>query len=215
MNFLKTICLTLAVVSFAGFSAQAQNSSELEHMINPKPAQQDPAENIPQTAAEMANNFFTQCVGEKKPFYSPETQEYMCGCEAAKITDFMTLDDIKNLSKDTRAGSDARAKFIINAHMPCMLDATPDIVMDECRKNSRLDKVLFGKKKICECTAEAMQEFFEYNAGDLALMATKYEPMTTDILHFFLMGQEYPNKIGYFFDNCYNANANKKDRTLR
>jgi hypothetical protein len=189
--------------------AAPEEESDLQRAL--KQVQKEPEKDKgPSTGEEFANAFFLKCVAENKPNYTTEIQEYMCACSSAKMVDYLSIDEMKALDKETRLGENARTKFIIHAHTACMKDAIKEIALNSCKESTYLKQnVVTGKMKICNCMAEGMQNFIEAGHTNLIMNAVMKNPMTIDPLHDFLSSNDFLRTESQYVSNCYNAHARK------
>ena len=190
-------------------TAKTQIETDLQRAL--KEVQKEPEkEDLPETGEDFANAFFMKCIAENKPQYTIEIQEYMCACSSAKMADYLSISEMKALDKETKIGENARTKFIIHAHTPCMQDAIKEITLNSCKNSTYLKQhVVSGKMKICNCMIEGMQNYFEVGHTNLIMNAVMTNPMTIDPLHDFLSSPDYISTDSMYVSDCYNANVRK------
>src|SRR5690606_25980766 len=113
MMRLLALLLTLCLTSFA---AQAQT----------------------QVSKETANEYFNNCVKAASPQQpvSVQTQEMLCACTAARLTQFFSMEDMKTMTgPDPSAARIAYNKMIIDIYAPCMEEPTREYYTGVCTSN--------------------------------------------------------------------------------
>ncbi len=217
---LRLCILSLLLVGFVlspGLSAAQGNDATAKTQIETdlqralKEVQKEPEkEDLPETGEDFANAFFMKCIAENKPQYTIEVQEYMCACSSAKMADYLSISEMKALDKETKIGENARTKFIIHAHTPCMKDSIKEIALNSCKNSTYLKQnVLAGKMKICNCMVDSMRQFIEAGHTNIIMNAVMKNPLTIDPLHDYLSSSDYIRADSNHVQNCYNAHARK------
>lgn len=108
-----------------------------------------------QVSKETANEYFNNCVKAASPQQpvSVKTQEMLCACTAARLTQFFSMEDMKTMTgSDPTSARIAYNKMIIDIYAPCMEEPTREYYTGVCTSNP--DTVKYGDpQKICPCMA--------------------------------------------------------------
>ncbi len=206
--------------SLANISAHAQslenneNNDEqvksLGEILNPEEESYG-SNGKPLTSAIMANHYYKNCVNKENFVFEKPEKEILCGCTSAKMSELLTVKEFKLLNEKSKSGKDARMKMLTYAYAPCMEYVIEKKVKSDCYKSKSLDGVVFGKKAICNCTANHFENFVNRNAAYIIMNAVHYNPMTTDPLGDFFLSSNYYSQRDLFARRCRFDFQFKKD----
>ncbi len=105
---------------------------------------------------DKANVYYQSCASQPSQFSSQESQNIFCACTAARMTQFYSMEDMKNAtSQDPAIARPAYNKMLIDVYAPCMDTPTFEYYHKTCITNP--DTAKYGDpQKICNCLAEQM-----------------------------------------------------------
>jgi carboxypeptidase C (cathepsin A) len=108
-----------------------------------------------QVSKETANQYFDNCVKSVSPQQpiSTQTQEMLCACTAARLTQFFSMEDMQTMTgTEPVSARAAYNKMMVNIYAPCMEEPTREYYTKVCTSNP--DTVKYGDpQKICPCMA--------------------------------------------------------------
>ncbi len=155
------------------------------------------------SGAELANDYYKECVSNKLTLLNKKTLKMLCSCKAAKIAETLSPEEIIHLKDDTKEGKAARSKMYINADSACMDYAVKEYTKNICMHDKQFKEIVVGKSRLCKCTANYMGKHVRRHIADLIMRSVKYEPLTLDPISFYLRSPAfdiiYNNKKNY----CY------------
>lgn len=163
--------MTAAVLLLSLTCASAQDV----YIKKDKPA--PPAKEM--TATEMANTYFENCQKKQSAIMTNDTQEMLCACTAAKLSENMTVAEMEAMYTDTPEGQNMRNKMLLQVYAPCIEYPTHDLVLKGCLEN---DVKLKRKKQVCGCMAQNMSNYISVNAQSALISALQENPKSTDPL---------------------------------
>lgn len=131
---------------------------------------------------ETANQYFDNCVKSASPQQpiSTQTQEMLCACTAARLTQFFTMEDMKTMtgSEPTSARA-AYNKMMVNIYAPCMEEPTREYYRNVCISNP--DTARYGDpQKICPCMADKIAIHMATNGPRVFAEILSANPNITD-----------------------------------
>ncbi|MFA5592246.1 MAG: hypothetical protein WC989_02910 [Micavibrio sp.] len=131
MRFLSLLLLSLTL----SFSAQAQTP----------------------VSKETANSYFDNCAAQPAgESLSADSQNMLCACTAARLTQFFTVEDMQAMADPNRPEARlAVNKMLVEIYAPCMEAPTRDFHYNACITNP--DTARYGDpQRICPCMADAV-----------------------------------------------------------
>lgn len=133
--------------------------------------------------ADMANNYFMNCMAQSDPRLGADAHEAFCACTAAQLTEHFTVEDMHTMSQETQEGRLALNRMLVNIYAPCMNYPVQEMVLAECMQNQALDQMGQARKsQVCGCTAETTGEWFRLSAGPLMNEVLNRNPNILDPL---------------------------------
>lgn len=156
----------------------------------------------PLTSAIMANHYYGVCASKKNLAFDEEETKILCGCNAAKMSEVLTVQEFKDLDKNTKTGKKARGKALAYAYAPCMKYVTEKKVKDDCYVSNKLNDIVVGKRSLCKCVVDNFKYYFDHNATSIITRATHYDPMTMNPLEDYFIGADYSSQRGNFIKQC-------------
>lgn len=118
---------------------------------------------VPQTVNEYANIYYKNC---HKANTETELDQYVvtqCACTAAKLPEFMELNNMKSLFTKTQEGDFQQGRVMMLAYMPCLYDSIKEFVFDSCYYSNDMRKKMNNPRKICECYGHKMGDHIAAN----------------------------------------------------
>lgn len=130
---------------------------------------------------QTANTYFANCV--KQPpteQFSQESQNMMCACTAARMTQFFTMEDMQAMmSTDPAVARPAYNKMLMHIYAPCMETPAREHYTNTCLANP--DSAKFGNpNKICTCLGNNLGEYLRMQGPNLFRTILSYNPNVTD-----------------------------------
>lgn len=208
MRILKTI---FAITLFCTFiivqpsTTYAQNDDDavksLSEILNPDINRN--AYGNPQTAQEMANQYFATCNNDKMLSFSPTEKETLCACMSAHMSETLTLEEFRALKTNNAKGRDARSKALAYGFTPCMNYVMEPRVKVDCYTSKNVSNLITGKKGICECTAKRFAKHFQAEIPHVIREATRHEPMTLNPLEYYFVNGNYDTLHKMYLEGCF------------
>lgn len=198
--------LTLCIISMAQLShAQDTNSNDdsvksLGEILNPTVKSDDDGKPI--TPQLMANKFYKTCVKQKTAVFDKSRLKTMCTCNAAKMSEVMTIKEFKAMDKDNIAGRNARGNMLAYAYAPCMEYIIRPMVIEDCYKSPLIEDILHGKKAICTCVESSINQYISQNAGHIIMSAITKDRMTINPLELFFTDNVYYSLHDKYTKDC-------------
>ncbi|PCJ96336.1 MAG: hypothetical protein COA45_11060 [Zetaproteobacteria bacterium] len=156
----------------------------------------------PLTSAIMANHYYKICTSKKNLAFDEEETKILCGCNAAEMSELLSVQEFKDLDKNTRKGKDARGKSLAYAYAPCMKHVIEKKVKYDCYVSRKLDDIVVGKKTLCKCVVNNFKSYFDQSATDIIMRATHNDPMTMNPLEDFFMETNYRAQHDHYIQQC-------------
>ena len=182
LRFLVTIAL---IISFPVWAQQTQNDDDVKtlgEIFNPNIDEDNDGK--PATATVMGNRYYQTCMNEETFTLRDDEKEILCACSAANMSEHLSVEEFKQLDKETTAGRNARGKAIAYGYTPCINYMLENKTKRDCLSSATLDNILTkkGKKRICKCTSEHYLNFFSKEGSNIMLQEILYEPLTLNPL---------------------------------
>ena len=149
--FFALLCLSV----FLAFPARADDVLREHRTDDPAAQLLDENKGIPQSIEEYATLYFENCTASNTEKSYDEYVATQCGCTAAKMPEFMTMNNMKALFTKTKEGDFQQGRVLMLAYMPCMYDSVYQFIFDGCYYNAQHAK-LIRRRKVCECYARTM-----------------------------------------------------------
>ncbi len=130
---------------------------------------------------EAANNYFNQCVGgQSHGQLSPNAQNMLCACTAARMTQFLNVEDMQAMaSQDTTIARPAFNKMMIDVYAPCMEMPTQEYHYNACISDPKTAS--YGDpQKICECMSWEVANYMKSNGQQVFRDILARNHMVTD-----------------------------------
>jgi hypothetical protein len=108
---------------------------------------------------EMADAYYGNCKNQPSPNMTPETQDLMCACTAAKMTEGMNVEDMRAMAQNNQNGRDALNKMLINVYAPCIQYPAKEHYKNTCMSNPQTKALSKTPKKLCGCMAEKVSGY--------------------------------------------------------
>ena len=206
-NTFQKIALVLifSALTMVASQALAQGNEEEEvkslgEILNPVP---DFDENMPGlTPADFANQYYKECAAEESWVLDPEEKKYLCGCNSAKMSELLTVQEFRDLDLKGPVGNEARGKMLAYAYSPCMDHVIEKKVKHDCYVSKHLENIVNGKKLICKCSADRFKRFMSLNSPTIIMNAVHYDPMTIDPIEKYFADQNYFAQRDQFIKQC-------------
>ena len=132
----------LAIILLVPLSAQAQ------------------AQNFTPVSKEMANKYFNNCVqssAKTEQRFSPQAQQMLCACTAARMTQFFSMEDMQTMANTSDPNARvALNKMIINIYAPCMKEPMREYHYAQCISNPQTSQLTGNPQKMCACAADQL-----------------------------------------------------------
>lgn len=129
---------------------------------------------------EMANSFFNTCTQSAMPYVSDETKQYMCACQAAKMQENLTIEDIKSMAQQSQAGRNATNKMILNVYAPCIEYPARDYHYTTCMNDPKNKNLTSNPQGLCACSANQIATYLRQNAQKEFTRILNRTPNVTD-----------------------------------
>lgn len=153
-------------------------------------------------SSTLANRFFKGCVAEENLALLDQEKELLCGCMSAKMSENLTVSELKTLKADTPAGKDARSKALAFAFAPCVPYVVEGRIKDDCMISPAIQDIIRGKAKICNCVTEKFNAMFDNDLGFIINEAVKYDPMSLNPLERYFRGRNYEAQHKMYTKQC-------------
>ncbi len=166
---------------------------------NKKPAQ---SSNAPSTIKQFANAYYQNCKQQQHPVLKDDNLELLCACSSAKITQTMTLQNIRDMTADTALGLKQRNRLLTEVYVPCMEYPTKALLMSSCMKDPAVGKALKHPQKVCDCMSSSVSQYIVREAPNAAKKAIASNSETTDPLAALLNSQDYEQQSQAYLLGC-------------
>lgn len=134
-------------------------------------------------STETANTYFSNCVAQKsQQSFSPEAQEMLCACTAARMAQFFSMEDMATMTNpqsEPAAQRGAFNKMLINIYAPCMEEPTREFHYNACMTNPQTAQ--YGDPAtICRCMADAVAAHIQVHGPSIFEDLVARNPNITD-----------------------------------
>ena len=131
---------------------------------------------------ETANTYFGNCMAKRDPRMTTKSQEELCACTAAKMTEVMTMEDIKRMGQQTQEGIQSFNLMMTHVYMPCIGAPVHDLLMTECLADKKIDEQQFkiDKGDLCGCIAGKTGKWMADQGPAMMEIILKKNPHITD-----------------------------------
>ncbi|MGH1378420.1 MAG: hypothetical protein ACRBB3_06325 [Alphaproteobacteria bacterium] len=204
--YIQTILTLIIAISLGiSFNAYAQNppNNDVQSLSDILNDEEDYGSNgKPLTSEIMANHYYKTCSNKKNLSFDEEETKIICACSSAKMSEILSVQEFKDLEKKTKAGKDARGKYIAYAYAPCMKHVIERKVKHDCYASKSLDDVVSGKKSLCKCVVDRFKYHIDQNATLIVRKATHYNPMTLNPLEEYFKHDNYYSQRDHTIKQC-------------
>lgn len=141
---------------------------------------------------EMGTAYFNNCI--KQPSaqpMSPQSQQALCACTAAHMTQFFTREDVQAMGNpDPAVARPAYNKMMVNVYAPCMEAPTYEHYYNTCKNNP--DTLKAGDPdKICPCLAGEIAAHMKANGSAVFARLLQRDPNMMDPMAGLLADSEF------------------------
>lgn len=134
---------------------------------------------------EKANTYYQSCVSQAPTQqFLGNGQEMMCACQAARMTQFFSMEDMNAMmSQDPAIARPAYNKMMVDVYAPCMEEPTRAYHYNACISNPQTAR-LGNPQKLCTCMSDFVGKHMATNGSlmfseILAKDPNNMDPMTT------------------------------------
>lgn len=180
--------LLVVLIMMMALPASAQDMLRRHREIDPTAKLLDDGSKAPETVADYANQFYSDCTKSNQDKSLKDYVTAQCACTAAKMSEFMSLKDMQTLYTKTKDGDFQQGRVMLLAYIPCLYDSVNDFVYDNCINDKEIRKNLIHEKKYCECYGRGMGDYVASKGPNLVpgFAATR-----------FLSEKSVPNPFGH------------------
>lgn len=141
---------------------------------------------------EMGNAYFGNCM--KQPSSQPmsqQSQQALCACTAAHMTQFFTREEVQAMGNPNPAiARPAYNKMMITVYAPCMEAPTYEHYYNTCINNPETAK-LGDPDKICPCMAGQIASHMKANSSAVFARLLQNNPNMMDPMAGLLADKEF------------------------
>lgn len=130
---------------------------------------------------DAANKYFAECVaGQSYGQLSPNAQNMLCACTAARMTQYMSIEDMQAMaSQDTAIARPAFNKMMVDIYAPCMEMPAQEYHYNACISDPKTAS--YGNpQKICECMSWEVANYMKSSGQQVFRDILARNPMITD-----------------------------------
>ncbi len=130
---------------------------------------------------EDANKYFASCIGQQpSQQLSKDSQNMLCACTAARLTQFFTMSDMQAMMNTNPAiARPAYNKMMVDIYAPCMETPTREFHYNACITNPQTSS--YGNpQQICACMADAVANHMKVNGPAVFRDLLTANPNLTD-----------------------------------
>lgn len=131
---------------------------------------------------DIANAYYRNCMGQQDARITPDGQEALCSCTAARMTQKMTVEDVRIMGRNDQEGRKKLNYMLVNVYGPCMQYPVQDLVITQCLSDPKIDmmKLKRDRGELCECMGERTGEWFSTKGNALITKLLERDPNLTD-----------------------------------
>ncbi len=130
---------------------------------------------------DMANNYFANCLkAPNQQQVTPQTQQMLCACTAARLTQYFTVEDMKSMADPGQVGRNALNKMLVNIYAPCMEFPAREHYYNTCMSNSATASVTNNPQKVCGCLGDQMAMYLKVHGPSVFEQILSRNPNVTD-----------------------------------
>ncbi len=150
----------------------------------PKQIEEPQAKTKEQTAvsSDMAKQYYNNCITQENSILTEESQEMLCACTSVKMTEEMSVEEIKTMFQNTKEGQHMRNVMLIRVYTPCMKFPARDLIYKSCSEDRAVSQNLKKPRKVCNCMADRMAEYTVEKAPDVITQAVRQDASNLDPL---------------------------------
>lgn len=129
---------------------------------------------------DMANSYYTNCVGKDAPGITQKSKEFMCACTAAKMMDNMSVEEIQAMSQQNQAGRNATNKMLVDVYAPCIEFPAYDHYYNNCITDPKTKSMSSNPQRTCSCLADQIAGYLQSNGQTVFRDILMRNPNITD-----------------------------------
>lgn len=131
---------------------------------------------------DIANAYYQNCMAQKDARITPEGQEALCSCTAARMTETMTVEDIQTMGRNDRQGREKLNDMLVNVYGPCMKYPVQDLVAAQCVSDPKIDmmNLRMDRGALCTCMGEQAGAWFSTKGNEMISRLLEMDPNLTD-----------------------------------
>jgi hypothetical protein len=131
-----------------------------------------------------ANAYYKNCLAQSDPRFTPQNQQALCACTAAKMTESMTVQDMQLLGQQTPAGNAALNKMVLNVYAPCITYPVQDLLNNQCLTDPKIKAIgaMMDMKTLCGCMSKKTGAWYATQGRSLMADILAKNPNVTDIV---------------------------------
>lgn len=114
---------------------------------------------------EQANTYYSNCVQQKDPRFTGQSQQMFCACTAARMTQSFSQEDMKAMvGQDPATARPAANKMLINVYAPCIETPAREYHYAQCINNPQTARLSSNPQGLCKCASDKIASFLNANA---------------------------------------------------
>jgi hypothetical protein len=152
-----------------------------------------------QTPEEFANGFFRDCIRQDHPILRGGHLEMFCGCTSAKITETMTLKEMKATKRDSEHGQFQRNRMLMFVYAPCLAYPVREMTIEQCLGNKDTLKDSTGT---CTCAGDKISEYILIESPKVIERMISYNKLSGDPISQFLESAELELHNKEYMTHC-------------
>lgn len=169
---------------------------------NKQQAKAPQTSSAPTTIKQFANSYYKNCQKQKHPVLKGKNLELLCACSSAKITQTMTLQNVRDMAVDTNEGLKQRNRLLTEVYVPCMEFPTKALLMDSCMNDPAVGKALKKPREVCSCMSTSVSKYIVREAPNASRKALATNAKNTDPLAALLNSKEYEQQSRTYLLSC-------------
>ncbi len=163
----------------------------------------------------LANSYYENCLLESHPVLTPSSQNLLCACTSAKMSEEMTPDQMKAMFEEGPEGDEARSQMMAFVYAPCMEYPVRDLITQNCLGNPEVAAGSTAPKELCKCLGDKMGEFMADKGPAVIEMAMRSNPDNLDPLSNFFNSYSFQAQSSQHMAYCVKQNELKQIQQLQ
>lgn len=197
MRLTHFLLLTLILLATP---AMAQNLFvKKKQPVVPTPLQTQQA---PTDMKQFANQYYKNCLTKENPVLQKDSHKLFCACTSAKISETLTMEDMKILMETTPEGQEQRDRITLLVYVPCMEHPAHDLIYSNCVNDPGVKKSFRRAPKVCGCLADGMTAYWLKNGEKIVMAEGLKQGASLDPLVRFFNSPAYQEQSQYFTKTC-------------